>query len=76
MCEIHERTVGGDNCVRFKGRTPQLPADRHRHHHAKVRVKVRRHASGNLSIWYGPRKLATYGPSGERLSDSELPVAA
>ena len=30
LCEIHERTVGRDNCVRFEGLALQLPADRHR----------------------------------------------
>ena len=65
-----------DEHVRFKGRVLQLPADRHRCHYAKVRVKVRRHANGDLSVWHGPRKLAIHGPSGERLSDGELPIAA
>ena len=76
LCEIHERRVGRDNCVKFEGRVLQLPADRHRSHYAEVRVKVRRHANGVLSVWHGPRKLAAYTPCGERLSDDELPVAA
>ena len=75
LCEIHERTVGRDNCVRFEGRVLQLPADRHRPHYVKARVKVRRHPDGTLSVWHGPRKLARYGPDGEPLAD-ELPAAA
>ena len=75
LCEIHERMIGRDNCVRFERLALQLPADRHRPHYVKARVKVRRHADGTLSIWHGPRKLARYGPGGERLADG-LPAAA
>ena len=75
LCEIHERTVGRDNCVRFERLALQLPADRHRPHYVKARVKVRRHADGTLSIWHGPRQLARYGPGGEQLADG-LPAAA
>ena len=75
LCEVHERTVGRDNCVRFERMALQLPADRHRPHYVKARVKVRRHADGALSVWHGPRRLARYGSGGERLAD-ELPVAA
>ena len=65
LCEIHERTVGRDNCVRFERRALQLPASRYRPHYFKVRVKVRRHMNGTLSIWHGPRLLARYGPDGQ-----------
>ena len=75
LCEIHERVVGRDNCVRFERRVPQLPADRHRPHHARARAKVRRHADGTLSVRHGPRKLARYDSGGGRLADG-LPVAA
>ena len=76
LCEMHERAVGKDNCVRFEGRILQLPADRRRPTYAKVRVKVRRHSSGDLSVWHGPRKLAGYGPDGELRTDDELAAAA
>ena len=76
LCEVHERTVGRDNCVRFEGLALQLPADRHRPHYAKVRVKVRRHADGTLSVWHGPRRLAKYGPKGEPAAEGELAAAA
>jgi len=75
LCEIHERVVGRDNCVRFERLALQLPADRHRPHYVEARVKVRRHADGALSVWHGPRRLARYGPGGELLAD-DLPVAA
>ena len=75
LCEVHERVVGRDNCVRFERLALQLPADRRRPHYVKARVKVRRHADGALSVWHGPRKLARYGPGGELLAE-ELPAAA
>ena len=65
LCEIHERTVGRDNCVRFERQALQLPASRYRPHYFKVRVKVRRHRNGTLSIWHGPRLLARYGADGQ-----------
>ena len=76
LCEVHERTGGRDNCARFEELTLQLPADRHRPHYAKVKVRVRRHADGTLSVWHGPRRLARYGPRGEPMADSELVAAA
>ena len=74
LCELHERVVGRDNCVRFDGLTLQLPSDRRRPHYFKARVKVRRHMDGGLSVWHGPRLLQRYGPDGrpakESLSDA------
>ena len=76
LCEVHERAAGRDNCVHFKGLALQLPADRHRAHYMKARVKVRRHADGTLSVWHGPRRLAKYASTGEPLADGELAAAA
>ena len=74
LCELHERVVGRDNCVRFDGLTLQLPSDRRRPHYFKARVKRRRHMDGGLSVWHGPRLLQRYGPDGrpakESLSDA------
>jgi len=76
LCEVHERTVGRDNCVRFNRLALQLPAARHRMHYMKARVKVRRHADGTLSVWHGPRRLARHASTGEPLADGELAAAA
>ena len=59
LCQEHERVVGRDNCVRFEGVTLQIPADRHRCHYIKAKVKVRQHMNGAISISHGPRRLAT-----------------
>ena len=76
LCEVHERAVGRDNCVRFDGLALQLPADRRRAHYMKARVRVRRHADGTLSVWHGPRRLAKHASTGEPLADCELADAA
>ena len=40
LCIQEERVVTGDNTVRYKNRTLQIPADSHRHHYVKARVRV------------------------------------
>ena len=61
--------VRRDNCVRFDGLTLQIPADRHRCHYIKAKVKLRRHMDGTLTISHGPRRLARYAENGEELKD-------
>jgi len=65
LCEQYERTVTTDNCVSFEGITLQIPADRHRCHYVKVRVKVHRYTNGDLAVFHGPRKLADYDRNGK-----------
>lgn len=67
LCEHHERVVGKDNCVRFQRRILQIPADRHRCHYMKVKVKVLRYGDGHLAIRHGPRELARYDATGQLL---------
>ena len=54
LCESRERTVANDNCVSFGGMALQIP----RPTHHKVRVSVKRHLDGALSIWHGPAPQA------------------
>ena len=75
FCERYERQVRKDNCIEFEGLTLQIPADRHRYHYIKAKVKVLRHTDGALSLWHGPRKLAHYDATGQ-LIKTDLPVAA
>lgn len=74
LCEQHERVVGKDNCVAFEGLKLQIPADRHRMHYVKVKVRVHRYADGRLAVFHGPRCLARYGADGQ-LEKPELKVA-
>ena len=68
LCEQFERTVGNDNCVHFEGRVLQIPADRHRCHYVKVKVRVLRYPNGALAVCHGPRKLARYDAHGEPIA--------
>lgn len=75
LCEQYERTVGNDNCVRFEGMSLQIPADRHRCHYVKARVRVNRYASGALALFHGPRGLAYFTPEGRPITDESQQAA-
>jgi len=64
LCVQEERVVGNDNCVRYQGLSLQIPAQRHRHHFVKVKVRVHAYADGRLAVFHGPRCLAHYAPDG------------
>jgi len=68
LCEQYERTVGSDNCVRFDGLFLQIPADQHRCHYVKARVRVNRYANGALALFHGPRGLAYFTPDGRPIT--------
>ena len=70
LCEQYERTVSADNCVRFEKLILQIPADRHRCHYVKARVRVHCYADGSLAVFHGPRKLANYDQEGKTLTQS------
>lgn len=67
LCEQVERTVGNDNCVRHDNLFLQLPADRHRCHYVKAKVRVHRYPDGRLAVFHGPRRLADYSAEGKLL---------
>ena len=75
LCEQYERTVSADNCVRFDTLILQIPADRHRCHYVKAKVRVHRYASGDLAVFHGPRRLADYDPEGKAIT-ATIRVAA
>jgi transposase len=71
-----DRTVGNDNTVRYKKLCLQIPADKHRYHYVKVKVRVHEYPDGTLAVFHGPRKLAQYGPQGELLKKGMKEIAA
>ena len=75
LCEQHERVVGKDNCVAFAGMKLQIPADHHRMHYVKVKVRVHRYADGRLAVFHGPRCLARYDADGQ-LQKTKLQAVA
>ena len=70
MGEHYERTVGRDHCVSFQGKRLQLPAQTHRYHFVKARVRVHRSPDGRLAVCHGPRKLAEYECDGSLVADA------
>lgn len=67
LCIQEERVVGNDNTVRYERRVLQIPADRHRHHYVKCKVKVHEYPDGTLAVFHGPRCLARYQADGSPL---------
>lgn len=66
-----ERTVGNDNTVRYERRVLQIPADKHRHHYVKCKVRVHEYPDGSLAIFHGPRCLARYHADGSPADDQQ-----
>ncbi len=64
LCEQFDRTVNKDNCVAFDRKKLQIPAHSCRRHYVKARVRVHRYTDGQLAVFYGPRKLASYTAQG------------
>lgn len=63
-----ERTVGNDNTVMYKKLRLQIPADKHRYHYVRARVRVHDYPDGKLAVFHGPRKLALYDNGGALLN--------
>ncbi len=74
---IHEaRTVGNDNCVRYRNLTLQIPRSPIRPHFVKATVRVHDYPDGTLAIFHGPRCLARYDRQGKPLDDDDENLAA
>ena len=76
LCEQFERTVGNDNCVHYEGLSLQIPADRHRCHYVKAKVRVHRYPDHSLAVFHGPRCLARYAPEGAPVAEPALKAVA
>lgn len=69
LCLQCERSVRPDNCVSYQGLLLQIPKDRYRAHYRKAKVRVHEYPDGTTAIFYGPRKLASYDPAGDRIKE-------
>src|SRR5882724_9959296 len=67
LCVEDERTVGRDNVVTTARVPLQLAKQPGRRTCAGLRVLVRRHLSGQHSVWYGGRCLGRSDPTGQPL---------
>ena len=75
LCEQCDRTVGNDNCIRFDGLILQIPQDQYRYHYVRVKVRVHRYPGGNLAIFHGHRKLASFNSQGKELLSADIKAA-
>ena len=67
LCLQEERVVRPDNCVTYQNQLLQIPADRHRCHYVKAKVRVHEYPDRSLAIFHGPRCLARYHANGKEL---------
>lgn len=67
LCLKVERTAGPDNCVSYLGKCLQIPKQQQRCHYVKAKVKVHEYSDGNLSVFHGPRCLATFDAAGNEI---------
>ena len=59
LCLQEERLVAKDNTLRYKGKILQILEDKQRYSFAKCKVRVHEYLDGTLSVFHGPRRLAT-----------------
>jgi len=67
LADEAERVVGRDNVVSVEGLALQLPKQPGRRSCAGLRVLVRRHFSGEHTVWRGPQCLGRYDATGRPL---------
>lgn len=65
LCLQEERVVRPDNCVVYRKLLLQIPADRHRCHYVKAKIRVHEYPDRHLAIFHGPRCLAHYDLNGK-----------
>jgi len=75
LCVQEERVVAGDNTVRFENRVLQIPADKHRHHYVKAKVRVHEYPDTTLAVLHGPRRLARYNADGQEIREENRHAA-
>ena len=63
LCLQEERRVGNDNCVRWHGRSLQIPPTPLRPHLVRATVRVHEYPDGTLAIFKGPQRLASFPPA-------------
>jgi hypothetical protein len=63
LCLQEERRVGNDNCVRWHGRSLQIPPTPLRPHLVRATVRMHAYPDGALAIFTGPHRLASFPPA-------------
>ena len=72
LCLKHQRVVGNDNCVRYKGMSLQIPAAGDRAHFVRAKVVVHEYCDGKMAVVHdGKRKLGVYDRDGNLVEKAE-----
>jgi transposase len=74
LCHQEARVVARDNTVTLDGQTFQLARQPGRRSCAGLRVTIRRHLTGEYSIWAATRRLGLYPPVLDRVRDRRTAV--
>lgn len=72
LCLKHQRVAGNDNCVRWKGKSLQIPPVKDRHHFVRAKVMVHEYEDGSMAVVHGgKRKLGVYDREGNLVEEAE-----
>ncbi len=72
LCLKHDRVVGNDNCVRYKGMRLQIPPVGDRAHFVRAKVMVHEYECGGMAVVHeGKRKLGVYDREGNLVEEAE-----
>jgi hypothetical protein len=74
LCHQETRRIARDNTVTFDGRTFQVARQPGRRSCAGLQVTIRRHLTGEYSIWAGARRMGQYPAVAERPRDRRTAV--
>ena len=73
LCFKSERVVGSDNCVRYKGKSLQIPPVKDRYHFVRAKVVVHEYEDGRMAVVHGgKRKLGVYDREGTLVEEAEV----
>jgi hypothetical protein len=64
LCRQESRQVGNDNCVRWRGRSLQIPPSPLRPHFVRAKVRLHEYPDGAVALFWGPHRLADFPPPG------------
>ena len=73
LCLKHQRVVGNDNCVRYKGMSLQIPPVGDRAHFVRAKVMVHEYPDGRMAVVHErKRKLGVYDREGNLVEEAEV----
>jgi transposase len=62
LCLQETRRVGNDNCVRWKGRSLQIPKSPLRPHFVGASARLHEYPDGAIALFWGPHRIADFPP--------------